>query len=99
MTYPFEAVDPFYAACLKLAASPCWDEPDKPVYASLPRALKTGRPILHLSSFCCLLPTCPDTRSRYTSTQTSSPLTSQRNRWTPWPRMVVQRPSLSLNRQ
>jgi hypothetical protein len=50
MTYPLESIDPFYAACLKLTASPCRDQPDKPVYARLPRAPKTGSPVPHLTS-------------------------------------------------
>ena len=50
MTYTLESIDPFYAACLKLPASPCRDEPDKPVYARLPRAPVTGSPVPHLTS-------------------------------------------------
>jgi SAM-dependent methyltransferase len=48
-----EAIDPFYAACLNLAASPRPQEPslpDKPVYARLPRAPITGSPVPHLTS-------------------------------------------------
>jgi hypothetical protein len=41
----------------------------------------------------------PRTTRRHTKTQTSSPRTSHRNRCTASPRMVVQRPSESLNRQ
>ena len=98
MTHSLAAIDPFLAACIGMAASPAQAERSKPVYARLPRALTTGRPMRHLSSVCCLLRTCPDFHARYTSTQTSSPLTSQRNRCTPWPRIDVQRPSVSLNR-
>jgi hypothetical protein len=45
-----EAIDPFYAACLNLAASPRSSPPDKPVYARLPRAPITGSPVPHLTS-------------------------------------------------
>ena len=50
MTCALESIDPFYAACLKLAASPRQDEPDRPVYARLPRAPITGSPVPHLTS-------------------------------------------------
>ncbi len=46
-----EAIDPFYAACLALPASPPpVEKPEKPVYARLPRAPKTGSPVPHLTS-------------------------------------------------
>jgi hypothetical protein len=48
-----EAIDPFYAACLKLAPSPLPErrpEAEQPVYAKLPRAPKTGSPVPHLTS-------------------------------------------------
>jgi hypothetical protein len=54
MTYAtLESIDPFYAACLTLPASPRRDgrEPsDRPVYARLPRAPITGSPVPHLTS-------------------------------------------------
>jgi hypothetical protein len=52
-TLQLESIDPFYAACLNLAASPRSQEPeqpDKPVYARLPRAPITGSPVPHLTS-------------------------------------------------
>lgn len=45
-----EAIDPFYAACLKLAVSTPHEEPYQPVYARLPRAPITGSPVPHLTS-------------------------------------------------
>ncbi len=48
-----EAIDPFYAACLNLVAAPRAqdsEQPDKPVYARLPRAPITGSPVPHLTS-------------------------------------------------
>jgi hypothetical protein len=51
MTYPLEAIDPFYAACLALPASPMPVElPYQPVYARLPRAPITGSPVPSLTS-------------------------------------------------
>jgi hypothetical protein len=54
MTYAtLESIDPFYAACLKLPASPLPMvpvQPDRPVYARLPRAPITGSPVPHLTS-------------------------------------------------
>jgi hypothetical protein len=51
MTYKtLEAIDPFYAACLNLTASPCEEEPYEPIYVRLPRAPKTGSPVPHLTS-------------------------------------------------
>src|ERR1700722_11622998 len=44
------AIDPFYAACLSIAASPARAEPPKPVYARLPRAPVTASPVPHLTS-------------------------------------------------
>jgi hypothetical protein len=52
MTYAnLESIDPFYAACLALPASPKPEEqPYEPVYARLPRAPITGSPVPHLTS-------------------------------------------------
>jgi SAM-dependent methyltransferase len=50
MTYPLESIDPFYAACLKLSAPPCEEEPYRPIYVRLPRAPITGSPVPHLTS-------------------------------------------------
>jgi hypothetical protein len=50
MTYALEAIDPFYAACLKLPASSCGEEPYKPIYVRLPRAPITGSPVPGLTS-------------------------------------------------
>lgn len=55
MTYntTLESIDPFYAACLNLPASPGrgGSEPDdRTVYARLPRAPITGSPVPHLTS-------------------------------------------------
>jgi hypothetical protein len=53
MTYTLASIDPFYAACLALPASPRLsqpEQPDRPVYARLPRAPKTGSPVPHLTS-------------------------------------------------
>jgi hypothetical protein len=51
MTYAnLASIDPFYAACLNLPASPPSGEPDRPVYARLPRAPVTGSPVPHLTS-------------------------------------------------
>jgi hypothetical protein len=54
MTYAtLESIDPFYADCLALTASP-WlappEQPDRPVYAKLPRAPITGSPVPRLTS-------------------------------------------------
>jgi hypothetical protein len=46
-----EAIDPFYAACLKQAASSSrHDEPDRPVYAKLPAAPRNASPVPRLTS-------------------------------------------------
>jgi len=53
MTITLESIDPFYAACLNLSASPRRDEPPpsgKPIYARLPMAPITGSPVPHLTS-------------------------------------------------
>jgi hypothetical protein len=50
MNCTLESIDPFYAACLKLSASPSGDHPEQPVYARLPRAPKTASPVPHLTS-------------------------------------------------
>jgi hypothetical protein len=51
MTYAtLESLDPFYASCLALPASLPDGEPDRPVYARLPRAPITGSPVPHLTS-------------------------------------------------
>jgi len=44
------AIDPFYAACLSLAASSVQAEPSKPIYARLPLAPVTASPVPHLTS-------------------------------------------------
>jgi hypothetical protein len=50
MICTLEAIDPFYAACLKLPASPWPSEPERPQYARLPRTPVTGSPVPHLTS-------------------------------------------------
>jgi hypothetical protein len=53
MNHTLESIDPFYAACLALTATPRRDEPepaDRPVYARLPRAPITASPVPHLTS-------------------------------------------------
>jgi hypothetical protein len=51
MNRTLEAIDPFYAYCLKLPASPTQEpDADRPVYAKLPRAPITGSPVPHLTS-------------------------------------------------
>ncbi len=50
MTHSLAAIDPFYAACLSMAASPVQAEPAKPVYARLPLAPVTASPVPHLTS-------------------------------------------------
>ena len=42
MNHSLAAIDPFYAACLSMAASPAEAEPAKPIYARLP--LRRGTP-------------------------------------------------------
>ncbi len=44
------AIDPFYAACLNMPASPAQPEPAKPIYARLPLAPVTASPVPHLTS-------------------------------------------------
>jgi hypothetical protein len=44
------AIDPFYAACLSMTASPTQAEPAKPLYARLPLAPVTASPVPHLTS-------------------------------------------------
>ena len=44
------AIDPFYAACMSMAASPAQVEPTQPVYARLPQAPVTASPVPHLTS-------------------------------------------------
>ncbi len=53
MTSLLASIDPFYAACLALTASPAPENPvppDRPVYARLPRAPITASPVPHLTS-------------------------------------------------
>ena len=50
MTYSLAAIDPFYAACISMGASPSQAEPAKPIYARLPLAPVTGSPVPHLTS-------------------------------------------------
>ena len=50
MTHSLAAIDPFYAACLSMAASPAETEPAKPVYARLPLAPRNASPVPHLTS-------------------------------------------------
>ena len=50
MTLSLAAIDPFYAACLSMAASPAQAEPDKPIYARLPRIPVNASPVPHLTS-------------------------------------------------
>jgi hypothetical protein len=50
MNHTLESIDPFYAACLNLTASPAPDQAYKPVYAKLPRAPITASPVPHLTS-------------------------------------------------
>ncbi len=50
MTHSLAAIDPFYAACLSMAASPAQAEPAKPIYARLPLAPVTASPVPHLTS-------------------------------------------------
>jgi hypothetical protein len=46
-----EAIDPFYAACLKQTEStPRQDEPARPVYAKLPEAPRNASPVPRLTS-------------------------------------------------
>jgi SAM-dependent methyltransferase len=50
MTHSLAAIDPFYAACLSMAASPAQAEPAKPIYVRLPLAPVTASPVPHLTS-------------------------------------------------
>jgi hypothetical protein len=53
MNTTLASIDPFYAACLNLPASPADAGPGpryEPVYARLPRAPVTGSPVPHLTS-------------------------------------------------
>ncbi len=50
MTLSLAAIDPFYAACLSLSASPAQAEPSKPIYARLPQAPVNASPVPHLTS-------------------------------------------------
>ncbi|SRR5579883_2714905 len=53
MTSLLASIDPFYAACLALTASPAPDHPvppDRPIYARLPRVPITASPVPHLTS-------------------------------------------------
>ncbi len=50
MTDSIAAIDPFYAACLSMSASPLPVEADKPIYVRLPLAPVTGSPVPHLTS-------------------------------------------------
>src|SRR5580698_3363788 len=50
MTLTLAAIDPFYAACMSLTASPAQAEPKKPIYARLPLAPRNASPVPHLTS-------------------------------------------------
>ena len=50
MTQSLAAIDPFYAACLSLPASPSLDIQSSPIYARLPRAPRNASPVPHLTS-------------------------------------------------
>jgi hypothetical protein len=50
MNITLASIDPFYADCLRLPATPRATQPDNPVYARLPLAPKTGSPVPHLTS-------------------------------------------------
>ena len=50
MTYATASINPFYAARLRRASPVRPPEPDRPVYARLPRAPITGSPVPHLTS-------------------------------------------------
>jgi hypothetical protein len=50
MTLSLAAIDPFYAACLSMSASPAQAEPAQPIYARLPLAPVTASPVPHLTS-------------------------------------------------
>ena len=50
MTYSLAAIDPFYAACLSMAAAPTQVEPSNPIYAKLPLAPLNASPVPHLTS-------------------------------------------------
>ena len=48
--HPLAAIDPFYAACLSMSASPAKAEPARPIYAKLPQAPRNASPVPHLTS-------------------------------------------------
>jgi len=50
MNHSLAAIDPFYAACLSMPASPAQAEPPKPIYVRLPLAPVTASPVPHLTS-------------------------------------------------
>jgi hypothetical protein len=50
MTHSLAAIDPFYAACLSMAASPAEAEPARAIYARLPLAPRNASPVPHLTS-------------------------------------------------
>jgi hypothetical protein len=50
MTYATASINPHYAARLRRASLAQPGEPDRPVYARLPRAPKTASPVPHLTS-------------------------------------------------
>ena len=50
MTYATTSINPFYAARLRRSSPVRPPEPDRPVYARLPRAPITGSPVPHLTS-------------------------------------------------
>src|ERR1700678_4488134 len=50
MTLSLASIDPFYAACMSLTASPAQVEPTKPTYARLPLAPRNASPVPHLTS-------------------------------------------------
>ncbi len=45
MTHSLAAIDPFYAACLSMSASPAQAGTAKPIYARLPLAPVTASPV------------------------------------------------------
>jgi hypothetical protein len=50
MNLSLAAIDPFYAACLSMTASPAQAEASKPMFARLPLAPVTASPVPHLTS-------------------------------------------------
>src|SRR5205823_1001680 len=50
MTYAIASINPHYAARLRRASPVRPPEPDRPIYAHLPRAPITGSPVPHLTS-------------------------------------------------